>query len=194
MLVQRHAANYAGVLRAAALNDAVSIGGIGRAQDRKRHAAMPENGSRRLPSVQRLGQHAIPELDGQLINVLGCEVVPHIVVAGTVLAAQIAWQRRENGPRCEWQESAVRNRVQAVAPSVIRLHLDAMRHPLVGRYLQTVVVAVGAGAQLRDGPEPGIFRPPVRKGGEAARADRLIAVHLSLIGLVHGARAHVLSS
>ena len=107
VFVQRYAGNHAGVLRAAALNDAVSVGRIRRAQDRKWQAAMPEHGAGDLPSVQRSGQDAIPEFDRQLINVLGCEVVPHVVVAGTVLAAKLARQRRKNGSGGEWQESAV---------------------------------------------------------------------------------------
>ncbi len=76
---------------------------------------------------------AIPEFDRQLINVLGGEVVPHVVVAGTVLAAKLARQRRENGSGGEWQESAVRDRVHAVAPRVVGLDLNAVPQPLVGR-------------------------------------------------------------
>ena len=45
VFVERHARNHAGILRAAALHDAVSIGRVRRAQDRKRQAAMPERGA-----------------------------------------------------------------------------------------------------------------------------------------------------
>src|ERR1017187_5629795 len=93
VVVQWDAGNHAGILRAAALNDAVSVGGIRRAQDRKWQAAVPKDGAGELPSVQRLGQRAIPDIDRQLVNVLGCEVMPHVVVAGTILAAQLTRQR-----------------------------------------------------------------------------------------------------
>src|ERR1035441_9854579 len=42
VLVQRHSGNHAGVLRAAALHDTLPVGRIGRAQHRKRQAAMKE--------------------------------------------------------------------------------------------------------------------------------------------------------
>src|SRR5208283_1685719 len=107
VFVQGCAGNHAGVLRAAALNDAVSVGGIGRAQNRKWQAAVPKRSTGYLPSVQRPGQRMIPEFDRQPINVLGCEVVTHVVVAGPVLAAKLTRQRRKDGSRGEWQESAV---------------------------------------------------------------------------------------
>ena len=53
VLVQRHAWNDARKLRAAAIHDAVSIRGIGRAQNRERQATVPDRRSGNLPSVQR---------------------------------------------------------------------------------------------------------------------------------------------
>src|ERR1039457_7659284 len=93
VVVQWYAGDHAGILRAAALNDAVSVGGIRRAQNRKWQAAMPKHGARELPSVQRSGQHVIPDIDRQLVNVLSCQVVPHVVIAGTILAAKLTRQR-----------------------------------------------------------------------------------------------------
>ena len=157
MFVQRHAGNHARVLRTAALHDAVAVGRIRRAQDRKRQPAMPEHRSGDLPSVERPGQHAIPELDRQLIDVLGGEVVADVVVAGTVLAAQLARQRRKNGSGGEGQESTVRDRVHAAAPRVVGLDLNSVAQPFFGGQLEAVVVAVGAGVQLRHRPEARIF-------------------------------------
>jgi len=107
VFVKWHAGNHASVLWAAALNDAVSIRGIGRAQNRKRQAAMPKHGARALPSVQRSRQQVISELDRQLINVLRREVLPHVVVAGAVLAAELARQWGKNGAGGEWEEPTV---------------------------------------------------------------------------------------
>jgi len=92
VFIQRNAWNDAGVLRPAALNDAVAVGRIRRAQDREWQATMPKHGTRDLPSVQRWRQDAILNSDRQLIDVLSSEVVPHVVVAGTVLAAKLTWQ------------------------------------------------------------------------------------------------------
>ena len=94
--------------------------------------------------------------------------------------------------RREGQEAAVRHRVQTMAPRIIHLDLDAVRQTLIRRQLQTVVVAVGAGIQLRHLPEARIFRLLVREWREASRADRLITVHLRLIRLIDGARADIL--
>ena len=53
-------------------------------------------------------------------------------------------------------------------------------------------MAVRAGGELGDGSEPGIGRLQIRERSKAARAHRLIAVHLGQIRLVHGARADIL--
>jgi len=79
MFVQWHSRNHAGVPRPAALDDAVAVGGVRRAQHRKWQAAMPKRRTGDLPSVQRTGQHTIPELERQLINVLRGEILPHII-------------------------------------------------------------------------------------------------------------------
>jgi hypothetical protein len=55
-------------------------------------------------------------------------------------------------------------------------------------------VAVGAGIQLRHRSEAGGDRLPVSEWLKAALADRLITVHLRLIGLVDRARAYILGS
>src|ERR1035438_1445470 len=55
-------------------------------------------------------------------------------------------------------------------------------------------MAVRAGIQLCNRPEAWIDRLAVREGREATLADRLIAVDLGFVGLVHGARADVLSA
>ena len=55
-------------------------------------------------------------------------------------------------------------------------------------------MAVCAGIQLRHRSEAGVFRLPVWEGGKAAVADRLVPVHLRLVGLVDRPRAYVLSA
>ena len=110
---------------------------------------MPKRGTRNLPSVQYPGQHAVADMDRQLINILGCEIVAHVVVAGSVLAAQLTRQRRKNGAGGERKESAVRDRIHTMAPGVVRLNLEAVAEALVSGQLETVVMAVRAGVQLR---------------------------------------------
>src|SRR6516225_9325899 len=79
-----------------------------------------------------------------------------------------------------------------MAPGVVDLALEAVVHASHGGQLQTVVVAVGAGGELRHCAETRIGGLTVRKRGETAGADGLISVDLGEIGLVHGARAYVL--
>src|SRR5580698_5059288 len=123
MLIERDAGNDARELRSAALHNAVSIGGIGGAQNGERYSAVPEHGSRNLPAVERMGQLVIPNMDGQLIHILRIEVLPDVVVARTVIAGQISGQRRKNAARRELKEASVRNRIHAAAPGVVDLPL-----------------------------------------------------------------------
>src|SRR5438477_9418382 len=67
-----------------------------------------------------------------------------------------------------------------------------MSQPLVGRQLQAVVMAVGAGVELRDRAKSRVFRLLKGKRLEAAWARGLIAVDLRLVGLVHRAGAGIL--
>ena len=68
-----------------------------------------------------------------------------------------------------------------------------MAQPLLGCRLQAVVVAVRSGRELRHGSESRIGRCAVREGRKAALACRLITIHLSGVGLVHRACAHILN-
>src|ERR1700722_16596702 len=97
--------------------------------------------------------------------------MPHVVIARSVLAAQLSLQGRQNGAGGEGKEPAVRDRVHAAAPGVIGLDLNAMRQPLVGRQLETVVVAVRAGVQLRNRAETRVHRLAIREGRETSLAD-----------------------
>jgi hypothetical protein len=54
MLIERNARNDGCELRSAALHNAVSIGGIGGAENGERYSAVPEHGSRNLPTVERM--------------------------------------------------------------------------------------------------------------------------------------------
>src|ERR1700674_549075 len=54
-------------------------------------------------------------------------------------------------------------------------------------------MTVRPSVQLRHWPEARIFRLPVWERRETAVADRLVAVHLRLVGLVDRARAYILS-
>src|SRR5579871_646372 len=136
----------------------------------------------------------MPDFDGQLINILCGQVVSDIVVAGAVLAAEFARQWGQDRATGEWKESAVGNRVHAVAPRVVDEDLNALRQAFVRRELQAIVMAVCASVQLRYRSKARINGPAVREWRKASGADRLIAVHLRFVGLVYGARTNVLSS
>ncbi len=94
VFIERHAGNNACELRPAAVHNAISICRIGRAQDGKRNPAMPKHGSRHLPAVQCIAKKPVLDLDRQLIDILRIEIVPDVVVAGTVVASQVS---REGG-------------------------------------------------------------------------------------------------
>ena len=47
---------------------------------------MPKHGSRHLPAVQRVAKKMILDLDQKLIDILSVEIVPDVVVAGTIVA------------------------------------------------------------------------------------------------------------
>jgi len=48
---------------------------------------MPKHGSRHLPAVQRVAERTILDLARKLIDILSIEIVPDVVVAGTVVAS-----------------------------------------------------------------------------------------------------------
>ena len=58
VFIERYARNNACELRSTAVHDAISICRIGRAQYGERNPAMPKNGSRHLPAVQRVAKNA----------------------------------------------------------------------------------------------------------------------------------------
>ena len=109
---------------------------------------MPEDRSGHLPAVQGVAEVMALHLDGKLVDILGIEVVPNVVVAGSIIASEIAGQGRKNPSGGEGQESAVRNGVHAAAEIVVNRALDAVREALGGRQLKAVVVAVGTGGEL----------------------------------------------
>ena len=117
-------------------------------------------------------------LDRQFVHILRVEIVPNVVVAGAVIAAQVSGQRGENPSGGELQEPAVGDFVQAMAPGVIDLPLQAVPHALHGRELKAVVVAVGAGRELRHRRESRIGRLHVGKRRETSLADRLVSIDL----------------
>ena len=130
--------------------------------------------------------------DGQLIHVLRVEIVPDVVVARAVVAGQFSGERRENSSGGELQEASIRDGVDAAAPGVIDLALQAVAETLYGGELQAVVVTVLAGGELRDGAESRIGGLRIGERRETARTHRLIAVHLGQVGLVYSASADVL--
>src|SRR5580692_11537887 len=80
-----------------------------------------------------------------------------------------------------------------MAPSVVGLNLQPMSEPLFGGRLKAVVVAIRAGIQLRHRSESRIGRSVIRERRKATLTRCLITVHLSRVGLVHRARANILS-
>ena len=86
MLVEWHAGNDTRELRAAAVDDAIAGGGIWRAEDRKRNAAVPEDGTGDLPAVESVAEKPVFNFRGKLIGVLRVEIVADVVIAGAVVA------------------------------------------------------------------------------------------------------------
>ena len=86
VLVERHARNDARELRAAAVDDAIAVGRIRRAEDRKRNAAVPEDGAGNLPAVERVAEKPVFNFRRKLIGVLRVEIVADVVIAGAVVA------------------------------------------------------------------------------------------------------------
>ena len=107
VFVERHAGNDACELRPAAVDDAVSIRRIRRAENGERNAAVPEDGSRNLPAVQRMAEKAVLHFRRQFIHVLRVEIVADVVVAGAVVSRQISRKRRQNSARGKLQKAAV---------------------------------------------------------------------------------------
>ena len=153
---------------------------------------MPENGAGNLPAVEGGGERVIFKFAGELVDVLPAEIVANVVVAGAVVAREIARKRRENAARGKLQEAPVGNGIHAAAEGVIELAHQAMADALHGGELQAVVVAVGAGRELRDRGEARIAGMKVRKGSKATGADGLVAVDLREIRLIDGSCADVL--
>ena len=79
-----------------------------------------------------------------------------------------------------------------MAPGVVKLPLESVPDTLHGRELQTVVVTVGAGGELRDCSESRVPGLKIGERREAAWAHRLVAIRLGHIDLVHSPRTHVL--
>ena len=119
---------------------------------------MPEYAARNLPPIQRITKRMVPYLDRQLVHILPGEVVANVVIARAVIAAEISRQRRKNPPSRKLQETSIRDRVQAMAPGVVDLSLEAMSETLHGGELQAVVVTVRARSKLTHGGKPGIGR------------------------------------
>jgi hypothetical protein len=61
----------------------------------------------------------ISHFDWQLVHILPIEVVPDVVIAGTVIATEVSRERGEDPSRGELQEPAVRDGVEAMAPRPI---------------------------------------------------------------------------
>ncbi len=87
MIVQRDSGNDTGELRSAPLHDSVSVCGIGRAQDRERNSGVPKGRSRNLPAVERVAQRVMVHSYRQLIHILRVEILPDVIVAGTIITS-----------------------------------------------------------------------------------------------------------
>src|ERR1035441_4092160 len=81
-----------------------------------------------------------------------------------------------------------------MAPRIVRPHLQSVADALPRRHLKAVVVTVGPGSELCHRGEAGVGGRAVREWAEATGANRLVSVHLGRVGLVHRARADVLSA
>ena len=191
-IVERHASDEAGELRAAAVDDAVAVGRVGSAQHRERHAAVEEYGAGNLPAINRTSKNRIANFPGKLVHIVGREVVSNVVIARAVVARQIAGKRRENSAGGKFEEAAVGDGVHAAAEGVVHLSGEAVAEALLRGDLEAVVVAVRAGRELGDGAESWIGGLREGERYETAFADGLVAVHLREIRLIHGARADVL--
>src|SRR5208283_5773312 len=128
------------------------------AQHRERNSAVPERCSGNLPAVERVTQGMTAHSDRQLINILRVEIVPDVVVTRPMIASQVSRQRRENPSGGKRKEPSVRDRIQATAPSVVNLSLQALAEPFHRGQLKTVVVAVRAGGKLRHCSESCVSR------------------------------------
>src|ERR1700686_2684384 len=190
-LIERDAGNDACELRSAALHNSVFVGRIGCAQNGEWHPTVPKHGPGNLPAVEHVRQLVIPNVEGQLIHILRVEIVPDVIVARTVIAGQLSRQRRKNPSRRELKESSVRNRVHAAAPRVVELSLQTVPQALHRGELKAVIMTVLPGSELSHGAESWIGWLHVGEWRKAALANRLIAVDLSQIGLVHSARSHI---
>src|ERR1035441_819584 len=153
---------------------------------------MPEHGARNLPPIQHIAEHGARHFDWQLIHVLPGEVMPDIVIAWAVIATEVTRQRGENSSGGKLQEPAVRDGVEAMAPGVIDLPLQAVAHAFHGCQLKAVIVAVGASRKLRHRGESRIGGLHVGEWSKTALTDGLVSIDLREIGLVHCAGAHIL--
>src|SRR5580658_7328924 len=116
--------------------------------------------------------------DRQLINILRVEIVPDVIVAGTIITGQVSRQRRENATSGKRKEPSVRDRIQAAAPGVVDLPLQAMSQALHRGQLKAVVVAVRAGGELRHRAESWICGLQVGKRRKTTLTHGLVAVDL----------------
>src|SRR5664279_1659451 len=134
----------------------------------------------------------ISHFDWQLVHILPIEVVPDVVIAGTVIATEVSRERGEDPSRGELQEPAVRDGVEAMAPGVVDLPLQAVPHAFHGRQLKPVIVAVGAGRKLRHCGESRIGRLHVGERSKASLTDGLVSIDLREIRLIHRPSAYIL--
>src|SRR5271157_1865955 len=130
--------------------------------------------------------------DRQLVYVLPIKVVPDVVIAGAVIATEVTRQRGENSSGGKLQEPAVGDGVEAMAPCVIDLPLQAVSHAFHSRQLQAVIVAVGTRGKLCYRREPRIGWLHVREWSKASLAYGLVSIDLRQVRLIHRAGAHIL--
>ena len=145
---------------------------------------MPEHRPGHLPAVQCVANLMTLHFDRKLINVLSVEIVPDVVVAGSVIAIKISRQWRQNSSGGKRQESAVRDRIHAAAEIIVNRPLKTACQALHGRQLKAVIVTVCAGGELHHVREPGIRGLKIRKRSETTLADSLITVCLRKVGHV----------
>src|SRR5208282_673076 len=87
-------------------------------------------------------------MGGQLIDILGVEVVPDVVVARSVIASKPSRKGSKNSSGRKLKEPAVRDFIHATAERVIDLSLQPVAKALHGSQLEAVVVAVRARGKL----------------------------------------------
>ena len=125
--VERLAGNQIGINRAGSVDEASAVRCGRRRTDGKGLAPMVNHGAGNLPSSDRLIQETASGMHRQCVRVKAVESVPVIIVAGAVVSPQITG----DGVQCvtripEPKDSAVRDSVQAMRPSVVELEVKPM--------------------------------------------------------------------